>query len=70
MDKKTIRDTRHMHHLTQRQCAQMIHVSVATWKNYENDRSHISRGLWELFLLRIGENSVEDTDLIGIDSSE
>ena len=38
--------------LTQREAAQLIHVSTKTWSQYEQDRRKIHEGFYELFIIK------------------
>lgn len=42
--------------LTQRKCAELVHVSLRSWEGYESPtgKTRIPLGTWELFLIKSG----------------
>lgn len=54
-----IAEMRLKHNLTQKACAKMVRVSLRTWQDWEADHVNMRPGLWELFLLKIGEIPLE-----------
>jgi transcriptional regulator with XRE-family HTH domain len=43
---------------TQKEAAELVHVSVRAWQLWESGERNISPGIWELFLIKVGLHPV------------
>lgn len=50
-----LKANRLFHGLTQREAAQLIHVSTKAWSQYEQSKRKISEGLYELFTIKAAQ---------------
>lgn len=55
-DKVTIRATRRMHRLKQREAAALIYCGTRAWMEWEAGNREMHPGLWELFLSKAGKS--------------
>ena len=53
MKPETVINTRKSSGLTQGQAADMVHISIQAWQNYEYGKTPIPKATWQLFKVKI-----------------